>query len=247
MRGFRAVLFAAGVLLIFAGARQVSAGERASNLPGMPMAQEKHYHLVLVNPFVRVYEVQVSPHHATLLHQHVHDYAFIVFGDSEFINAVAGKTETRLTLPDTAVNLNRGMFSHIAINTAETPLRNITIELQHAQGEISRFYSSVNEALASGDPDSAGMVGVLESEEMRLSATAVGPSSQWSPARDERDRLVVMIDKIHNTSGPREHNSPFPAGMLAWVPAGKNWSVANLSAQPMRLVVLEFKDSLSGR
>jgi hypothetical protein len=52
-----------------------------------------------------------------------------------------------------------------------------------------------------------------------------------------------MIDKIHNTSGPKEHKSPFPAGMLAWVPAGKSWSVANQSTQPMKLVVLEFKDS----
>jgi len=53
-----------------------------------------------------------------------------------------------------------------------------------------------------------------------------------------------MIDKIHNTSGPKEHNSPFPAGMLAWVPAGKSWRVTNPSAQPMKLMVLEFKDSV---
>jgi hypothetical protein len=147
-------------------------------------------------------------------------------------------------LADTTVNLDRGMFSHTITNTGDTPIRNIDIELQRPQGEASVFFPSVNQALASGDPDSAGMVLLAESEEMRLTATRVAAGVLWSPARDERDRLVVMIDKIHDSAGPKEHNSPFPAGMLAWVPAGKSWSVTNPFTQPMKLVVVEFKDSM---
>ena len=222
----------------------VSAGERASNLTGVPIAQEKHHHLVLENLYVKVYEVEVGPRDATLMHQHVHDYAYIVLGDCDLTNAVASKPEARLQLADTTVNFSRGMFSHSTTNNGDTPLREITIELEHAQGEINQSFPSINQALASGDPDSAGMVGVLESEEMRLTATGVAPGSSWSPAHDERDRLVVMIDKIHNSSGPKEHHSPFPAGMLAWAPAGKSWSVTNQSTQPMKLMVLEFKDSV---
>jgi hypothetical protein len=245
MRRLPILLIAAGLLMApaFRAVPPVSATERSAKLPGVPLSQEKHHHLVLENPYVRVYEVEVGPRKATLMHQHLHDYAYIVLGDCDLTNAVAGKPEASLKLADTTVNFSRGMFSHIAANDGDAPFRKITIELERQQGEISNFFPSINQALEAGGPDSAGMVGVLETEEMRLTATAVAPGSSWSPARDERDRLVVMIDKIHNTSGPRERSSSFPAGMLAWVPAGKSWSVANPSAQPMRLVVLEFKDS----
>ncbi|MFZ3213906.1 MAG: hypothetical protein WA188_20560 [Terriglobales bacterium] len=245
MRRFPMAVIAALVLMApaFRAVAPLSATERSANLRGLPMSQEKHHHLVLQNPYVNVYEVEIGPRDATLLHQHLHDYVSIVLGDCDLTNAVAGKPEARLMLPDTTVDHHHGMFSHIITNNSDTPCRKITIELERPQGEISEFFPSINQALASGGPDSAGMVGVLESEEMRLTATSVASGASWSPAHDERDRLVVMIDKIHDISGPKEHNSTFPAGMLAWVPAGKSWSVANPSVQPMKLVVVEFKDS----
>lgn len=245
MRRLQIVLVTAAVLAApaFCPWPSLLATERSANLTGVPISQEKHHHLVLENSYVQVYEVEVGPRDATLLYQHVHDYVAIILGDSNLTNAVAGQPVRRVKLADTTVNFNRGMFSHIVTNRGETPFRNIDVELGRAQGQTSVFFPSIDQALAAGDPDSAGMVGIAESEEMRLAATRVAPGASWSPARDERDRLVVMIDKIHDTSGPKEHNSPFPAGMLAWVPAGKSWSVTNPSAQPMKLVVLEFKDS----
>jgi len=227
----------------FRAVTPLSATERSAKLRGLPMSQEKHHHLVLENPYVNVYEVEIGPRDATLLHQHLHDYVSVVLGDCDLTSAVAGKPEASLKLPDTTVDLHHGMFSHIITNNSDTSCRKITIELERAQGEVSKFFPSISQALASGGPDSAGMVGVLETEEMRLTTTSVAPGVSWSPAHDERDRLVVMIDKIHNTAGPKEHNSPFPAGMMAWVPARKKWSVANSSARPMKLMVLEFKDS----
>jgi len=245
MRRLQMVLIAAAVLTVppFRAVPSLLATERSANLRGVPMEQEKHHHLVLENPYVKVYEVEIGPRDATLMHQHLHDYVYIALGDCDLTTAVAGKPETILTLPHTTVNFTRGMFSHIVANNAVKRCRKITIELEHAQGEITTLFASINQALAAGGSDGAGMVGVLESEEMRLAATGIAPGESWSPVRDERDRLVVMIDKIHNPSGPKEHNSSFPAGMVAWVPAGKNWSLANSSTQVMKLVVLEFNDS----
>jgi len=245
MRRLQIVLIAGAVLAVPAFRAALLATERSANLTGVPISQEKHHHLVLENSYVQVYEVEIGPHEATLLHQHVHDYATIALGECDLTDAVVGKLETRVRSgdTDTAASLNRGMFSHKITNHADTPFRSIDIELQRAQGEINRVSHLVNQGLLSGDPDSAGMVTLAESEEVRLAATGVAAGASWSPARDERDRLVVMIDKIYDTSGPKEHNSPFPAGMLAWVPAGKSWSMGNPSAHPMRLVVLEFKDS----
>jgi hypothetical protein len=53
----------------------------------------------------------------------------------------------------------------------------------------------------------------------------------------------ALTSGIHDTSGAKEKNSPFPAGMLAWVPADKSWSVPNKSGQELKLRVLDFKDT----
>jgi hypothetical protein len=230
-------------------ANLTAAPQSASALPGVPVTEEQHHHLVLENPYVKVFEVEVGPHDATLMHQHLYDYTYIVFGDADLTNAVAGKPEAKLKLPNLTVNFSRGPFAHIAANNGDTAFRNITIELLHPQGEMKKYYPTISEALAAGTPDAKGVrqVGVLETDEMRVVAAGLAGGSVWSPAHDGRDRLVVIMDKILDASGPKEKNSPFPAGMLTWVAAGKNWSLANKSAQEMKLLVVEFKDSAAKR
>ena len=56
-----------------------------------------------------------------------------------------------------------------------------------------------------------------------------------------------MIDNIYGTSRAKEKNSPFPDGMLAWVPAGKSWTVANKLGKEMKLMILEFNDTAGRR
>jgi len=63
----------------------------------------------------------------------------------------------------------------------------------------------------------------------------------WSPPHDGHDRLVLMLDRINNRSGPKEKNSSFPAGMFAWFPADTDLSVPNESDRQMKLMILEFK------
>ena len=96
----------------------------------------------------------------------------------------------------------------------DAAFRNITIELLRPQGEMKKFYRTINDALSAGRPDEKGIrqVSLLETDEMRGVAAGIAASSSWSPAHDGRDRLVIMIDKIHDSSGAKEKNSPFPAG-----------------------------------
>jgi hypothetical protein len=221
---------------------------QAPTLPGVPISQEQHHHLVFENSYTKTYEVEVGPHDATLMHQHLYDYAYVVFGDADLTNSVAGKPEAKLQLPDLTVNFSRGPFAHIAANNGGTAFRNITIELLHPQGEMKKYYPSISEALKSGAPDATGIrqVGVLETDEMRVMATSIPAESKWSPAQDGRDRLVIMLDKIRDT-GPKEKNSPFPAGMLAWAPANTSRSFPNKSRSEMKLMVIEFKDGGAAR
>jgi hypothetical protein len=214
-------------------------------LPGVPISQEHHHRQVLENSFVKAYEVEVAPHESTLMHQHLHDYLYIVFGDDDITNAVAGKPEVKLKQPDLTVNFSQGPFAHIAINNADTPFRNITIELLRPQGKVKKFYPSIGAALSGGKEGlkDGREVSLLETEEVRVVAVSMAAKSKRVLPRDARHRLVVMTDKIHGTSGEKEKNSPFPAGMVKWVSAGESWSVAGSSGQQSRLVVLEFKDT----
>jgi hypothetical protein len=135
-------------------------------------------------------------------------------------------------VPDLTVGFSPG-HAHVAANNGSTAFRNITVELLRPQGVMKRFYPTINAALSASPPDGAGIrqAGLLETNETGVVAAVIAPSSSWSPARDGRDRLVIMIDTIHDTSGPTEQNSSFPAGMLAWAPAGENWTVANKSGK----------------
>ncbi len=94
------------------------------NVPGEP-----HHHLKIENEDVRVYYVEVPPHQDTQPHQHDHDYIYVSLGPSDVVNAVRDKPEVHLVLKDGETHFTRGGFAHVARNLADTPFRNITIEL----------------------------------------------------------------------------------------------------------------------
>ena len=100
------------------------------NTPGEP-----HHHLKIENEYVRVYYVEVPPHENTLLHQHDHDYIYVSLGPSDVVNAILNKPEIHLQLKDGETHFTRGGFAHVARNLADTPFRNVTIELLKPQGE----------------------------------------------------------------------------------------------------------------
>src|SRR6266480_8062182 len=89
---------------------------------------EPHHHLVLQNPFVRVFKVQVAPHAATLMHRHRHDYVFVTLGASEVENDVQGKPPATLKLKDGDTYFLPAGFAHIAKNLSSRAFRNVTIE-----------------------------------------------------------------------------------------------------------------------
>jgi quercetin dioxygenase-like cupin family protein len=100
------------------------------NTPGEP-----HHHLKLENEYVRVYYVEVPPHENTQLHQHDHDYIYVSLGPSDVVNAILNKPEFHLRLKNGETHFTRGGFAHVARNLADTPFRNVTIELLKPQGE----------------------------------------------------------------------------------------------------------------
>jgi hypothetical protein len=213
-------------------------------LPGLPIAREPHHHLVFQNEYVKVYEVEVGPHSATLEHQHGYDNLFVAFGEAHLANRVTGRQETHVDLADLAVNFSRAPYSHVIRNEAGRPFRNITIELLRPQGDLEKYDPSLDAALAA-IPErgrSVRQATVLETQEMRLRAVSVSAGSSWSVPHDGREHLLVRLDKIHN-AGTREANSAFPAGMVVWISAGHDWNIYRAGRQDMKIMVLDFADS----
>jgi hypothetical protein len=214
----------------------------------VPIAREPHYHLVFQNFLVNVYEVEVAPGYATLMHQHDYDNFFVVFGDAHLTNAVAGENPTKLDLPDLGIHFEHEPYANVIANNSKLPLRNITVELLQTQGQVTKVHSSINEALNAAPPDDDGIrqTLVLGTDEVQAIAVAVPKDKTWTPPQDGRDRLVVRLDKVDDGSGTREGNSPFPAGMLAWFPADTDLSVPNASDLQMKLMILEFGGAREG-
>jgi hypothetical protein len=242
------ILILAASLFGFPGAaRQVSAQEIVTAVasPGVPIAREPHYHLVFQNSFVNVYEIEVAPGYATLMHQHDYDNFFVVFGNADLTNAVAGENPTKLELPDLGIHFEHEPYANIIANTGKGPFRNITVELLRTQGQVTNVHSSIKDALSAAPPDHSGIrqTLVLGTDEVQVIAVAVPSSKAWAPPQDGRDRLVVMLDKINGGALSREADSPFPAGMLAWFPADTDLSVPNESDQQIKLMILEFNDT----
>src|SRR5580700_12272929 len=90
---------------------------------------EPSHHLALENEYVRVFQVEVAPHTATLMHRHRHDYVYVTLGDAHLSNEVEGKPPTEVKLADGDTRFTPGNFAHIAKNLSDQPFRNVTIEL----------------------------------------------------------------------------------------------------------------------
>ncbi len=230
----------------------VRATVQAGTAKPVSISQEHHHHLVIENAYLKAYEVEVPAHESTLLHQHDYDYIYVVLGGAQVTNAVEGKPEVEMYLPDTTVNFAHGPFAHVAGNVGDTPFRNVTISLLRPQGEVKSYYPSADAALSPAARQTsnqtskiAGVTKVmtLETGEVRVFAVAIDPSASWPPSTEKHPRLIILLDKMKDMKGPREKSAPtFPVGLLKWIPAGQSWAFDNDTQYEKRFVVLEFKD-----
>jgi len=231
------------------GLRLVSPAPQAGVTTPVPISQEHHHHLIIENSYLKAYEVEVPAHESTLLHQHDYDYVYVVLGGAQVTNTVVGKPQVQMYLPDTTVNFAKGPFAHVAGNVGDTPFRNVTISLLHKQSEAKIYYPSVDAALSpaaqasptqSNDMMGVNQVLILETDEVRVFGIRVEPSRVWS-STETHARFVVLLDKMKDTTGPREKKAPmFPAGMLKWIPGGERWVFNNDTQFEKRFVVLDF-------
>jgi quercetin dioxygenase-like cupin family protein len=245
--------FCARVLCILGLVVALSSGVQAQepvplargNTPGEP-----HHHLKIENEYVRVYYVEVPPHENTQLHQHDHDYIYVSLGPSDVVNAIVNKPEIHLQLKDGETHFTRGGFAHIARNLADTPFRNITIELLKPQGEPKNVCAQVLLGVSLGEcPKSLIWAStrrepLLETAETSLDLVKPDPSLNVLSLR--LTALIVFLGETQVGSMSVDATiEKVSEGDAAWISPASGKLIWNSKSKDTRFLMLTFSGSES--
>ncbi len=222
----------------------------AALLPTLALAQttppsevaitaEPSHHLVLENAWVRVFQVEVAPHGATLMHRHERDYVFVTLGAAEIENDVAGKPPVSLKLQDGETRFSAGGFAHIAKALGDTPFRNVTIELLQPSPATAGGGDEKPREFPGGTLTPVFVKDGVRVSDVRLKAGGTIPRHHH-----DGPHLVVAVTDLSLRSEvegqPPTASRTLKAGEVAWIPGGITHSVTNVESGEARMITLEF-------
>jgi hypothetical protein len=215
--------------------------------PEVEITAEPHHHLTFENKSVRVFNVEVPPHADTLMHWHRHDYIYVTIGDSEIVNAVKDKPPVTVKLHDGETRFSPATFAHIARNLAESPFRNVTIEILEdeslrnsaAHGNANWDEDRALEILQGGTQQILFVKDGIRVSEFELQPNGVVPMNY----QHQGPHLLVAVsdlDTRSNIEGLRLMPAHFNSGEYKWLPGGYSDHITNTSPKPAKFVILEF-------
>jgi len=208
------------------------------------ITSEPSHHLALENRYVRVFQVEVAPRSATLMHRHRHDYMFVTLGPSEVRNEVENKEPVTLTLRDGETRFTPGNFAHIARNLANTPFRNVTIEFLQDEKAHSSAPPKWNEqrgmrVLHGGTEDILFVKDGVRASEVDLQIAGVEPKH-----RHAGPLLLVAVtglDLRDDVPGKGFANLEMKPGDVKWFESGLTHTVTNVGREAAKFVIVEFQ------
>ncbi len=207
------------------------------------ITNEGHHHQVLQNDFVRVFKVEVGPHDATLMHRHRHDYLYISLGPADVSNEVEGKAPATLKLQDGQTGFLPGNFAHIARNLADTPFRNVTIELMQDEKARTAPPPKWNEERGLQVLHGGTQEILFVKDGARVSGIELQPGGTIPSHHHKGPHLVVAITDLDMRSDfeGRSPTSQMKSGEVKWVPGGYTHTLTNISKQLAKFVTVEFQ------
>ncbi len=216
---------------------------QAQNTSEVELTAEPHHHLALENAYVRVFQVEVAPHDATLMHTHHHDYVYVTLGPSQVENDVKRKPPVTLKLQDGEARFVAGNFDHIARNLADTPFRNVTIEFLQDEAARKTPPPAWDEdrglhVFTGGTQDI-----IFVQDGVRVSETELQPGATLPSHHHSGPHLLIAVTDLQVRSdvvgqGPMPGN--FKSGDAKWLPGGYIHALTNISNQEAKFVTLEF-------
>jgi quercetin dioxygenase-like cupin family protein len=217
-------------------------GKQSAPPSEVEITAEPSHHLAFQNSYVRVFQVEAAPHSATLLHRHRHDYIFVTLGASEISNEVQGKDPVTLKLQDGEARFTPGNFAHVARNLANTPFRNVTIELLRDGQPASEQHKWEEDrglhVLHGGTEEILFVKDGVRVSEIELQTAGVLPKHSH-----RRPQLIVAVTDLvfrNDVTGQPASNIEMKSGDVRWEEAGFTHTVTNVGTQAAKVVTLEF-------
>ncbi len=205
---------------------------------------EPSHHLALENEPVRAFQVEVAPHAATLMHRHRHDYFVVTLGPSEISNEVAGKPPVTLKLQDGEVRFTAGNFAHIARNLADTPFRNVTIELLQDEKARQSPPPKWDEERALHVLEGGTQDIMFVKDGVRVSEIELQPGGMIPSHHHAGPHLLVAVSDLEMRSdveGKGASTAQLKAGDVKWLLGGYTHTLTNVGKQKAKFVTLEFQ------
>lgn len=236
-----------------AGASEHAGSGEAGANQIVNLDNEPHHHFAMQNDKVRIFKVSVAPHTSTLVHQHDRDYVFVSLGKSDISNEVVGKAPVEVKLKDGQANFTKGGFAHLAKNLADTPFRNVTVELmQPAQGEVKHCDENSqaceiardNPCVVAGIVDCATTHWVVDAENFRMTETRIPPSLKLPKQAHASNYLLIAItdlDLRDPAYGANRKQLSLKEGDAVWMPSTKEAEWKNSGKTTARFLTVEFK------
>jgi len=225
------------VLFLFLTA--VLCGQSATDVE---ITAEPHHRLVLSNDQVRVFNVEIAPKEATLMHRQGHDYVYVALGASEVVNTVAGKDPVTVKLQDGETNFLAGGFAHAARNISSQPFREVVVEfLQDEKLRKARSHWEDERGLDILERGTKEILFVKDG--VRVSETELQPGGMEPKHHHAGPFLVVALTDYelrNEIVGKAAINISMKAGESQWIAGGFDHMVMNVGQRPAKFVTLEF-------
>jgi hypothetical protein len=219
------------------------------------LSNEPHHALILQNSYVRVYDVNVPPLDATLLHRHDLPYIYVVLGPADFVNAVTGKPEAHIILDDGATRYSPGGFSHVTRTDAGIPFHNITVELVHPQAEARNICEKMIEGplgacpQVQSDPPKNWQIPFelvtpyFDTSEVHVDMVQVEGGKEYSDAAPANPALLIALSQANlDVALGGLHAAFLHAGDVLWLPPSQSRRVGDFLGTRSSFLIISFKD-----
>jgi quercetin dioxygenase-like cupin family protein len=226
-----------------AGLLFLATASLAQHQQSVEITSEPSHHLVLQNEYVRVFNVTVEPRATTLVHKHNYDYLFVTLGDSDVVSVRPGETPVALKLKDGEVRFTPGNFAHAAINQADQPFHNTTIELLQPSANVKTCTDSCDDLSNPCAGICTQRTKLISSDKWSVWLITVPPTA---PAEKYLHAVPQLIVPVSNLGfGVQDGSTDTPIirgpGQIDWLTGGPMHALINNAKTSARFVSLEFK------
>ena len=212
------------------------------------MDQEPHHHLVLLNDYVKVFNVEVSPGDSIVLHKHDQDTVAIAIGDQLVTVGVPGKPDVHSKNADAQVRPQRSGYVHSTRVDGDKPYHTVAVELLKPQTSFHNVCEEVLVGQPLNCPDAGKKASstfssetLLESGEAIVQLVRVHPAKTMGPEEFPFAAVIVALDPATVSSGlAKGKEKSLEPGQFVWIESGQGRSYQNPGGKDARFIEISF-------